>query len=77
MKRKYAETLAMEYDFTTKEEYFNYIVESVVNGQRQQCRNLFAQMKGEDQQEFLIDYLQNDNGYQQSTKNICIAVLCK
>ena len=73
--KKYAETLAKEYDFETKEDYFNYIVESLINGQRQQVKNLFNAMKKDDQKEFLIDYLENDNGYQTSTKNICISEL--
>ena len=77
MKRKYAEDLAKDYDFETRDDYFNYIVDSLVNGQRQQVRNLFNQMKSEDQREFLNDFLRNDCGYHQSTKNICIDELCK
>lgn len=73
--KKYAETLAREYDFETKEQYFDYIVESLINGNRDQVRGLFNQMKKSDQHEFLIDYLKHDGGYQTSCKNICIGEL--
>jgi len=72
MAKKYAETLAKEYDFETKEDYYNYIVESLINGQRQQVRDLFNAMRKSDQQEFLINFLQEDDSYQTSTKKICI-----
>ena len=75
--RKFAETLAREHDFTTKDEYFNYIVESLVNGQRQQVRDLFNKMKGCDQQDFLINYLSDNGGFGQSVRNICIGELTK
>ena len=77
MSKKYAETLAKEYDFQTKEQYFDYIVESLINGQRQQVKDLFNQMKKSDQQEFLIDYLKDDNSYKTSCRNICIGELCR
>ena len=73
--KKTAETLAKEYDFNTKEDYFNYIVDSLINGQRQQMRNLFNQMNPYDQKEFLVDYLDHDNGYQTSCKNMLISEL--
>ena len=75
MSRKYAETLSKEYDFETKEDYYNYIVESLINGNRSQVRNLFNQMKGCDQQEFLNNYLEEDGGYQTSTRKICVGEL--
>lgn len=74
--KKFAETLAREYDFETKEQYFDYIIESLVNGHRQQVRDLFNQMRKYDQREFLIDYL-SDHGYEKSVKNICIDELLK
>lgn len=77
MKKRYAEDLAKDYDFETKEDYFNYIIDSLINGQRQQVKDLFNQMKGEDQQYFLINFLDSDQGYNISTKNICIGELCK
>ena len=77
MKTRYAEDLAKDYDFNSKYEYFDYIIESLINGQRPQVKELFNQMKGEDKQEFLIDYLDSDQGYHISTKNICISELCR
>ena len=74
--KKYAETLAREYDFETKEHYFEYIVESLINGQRQQVRNLFNKMNAYDQKEFLVDYLNDGIGIEKSVKNICIGELC-
>lgn len=75
--KKYAEDLAKEYDFESENDYFNYIVESLVNGQRQQVRSLFNRMKPESQREFLIDYLEEDSGHHTSTRNICIDELLK
>lgn len=73
--KKYAEDLAKDYDFNTREEYFNYIVESLINGQRNQVRNLFNKMHKDDQQHFLLNFLEIGNGYHESTKNICIIEL--
>ena len=53
-------TLAKELDFTTETEYFDYLIESYINGQFTQCRNLFNAMKKEDKKEF-IKYV--DNSY--------------
>ena len=74
-KLKFAEDLAKEYDFKTKEEYFNYIVESLENGNRKQVRELFNQMVGFDQKDFLVDYLKPAIGLHKSTMNICIIEL--
>jgi len=75
--RKYAIDLAKEYEFNTADEYYQYIIDSVINGQRQQARDLFNELKPEDQQTFLIDYCRDSEGIERSTKNICIAELCK
>jgi len=74
---KYAEDLAKEYDFNTKEEYFNYIVESLINGNRTQVKELFNQMKPESKNEFLINYLDLTKGIEKSVLNICISELIK
>jgi hypothetical protein len=52
MKKKLI-TLAKELDFTIESEYFDYCIDSYINGQRSQCRNLFAKMKKEDQKNLL------------------------
>tara|TARA_R110000751_G_scaffold85111_2_gene169984 strand:+ start:922 stop:1152 length:231 start_codon:yes stop_codon:yes gene_type:complete len=74
--KQQAETLAKEYELgNTKDDFFNYILESLINGQRQQMKDLFNMMKGEDKKTFLVDYLEDDNGIQKSCKNILISEL--
>jgi len=74
--KQQAETLAKEYELgNTKEDFFSYILESLINGQRQQMKDLFNMMKGEDKKMFLVDYLEDDNGIQKSCKNILISEL--
>ena len=70
--KKRAETLAKEYDFEFENEYYDYIVVSLINGQRQQVRELFNQMHNDDKQYFLNNYLEEDNSYHTSTRKICI-----
>lgn len=77
MKTKYAEDLAKEYDFTSSEEYYAYIVISLINGQRQQVKNLFNQLNNSDKEYFLNSFLDNSIGYHVSVKNICISELLK
>ena len=73
MRKKEAQTLAKEYELGTEEtDFFNYILESLINGQRQQVRDLFNMMKPHNKRTFLIDYLEDDNGIQTSCKNILI-----
>lgn len=74
---KYAEDLAKEYDFQSETEYFDYIINSLVNGNRQQVRNLFNQMKKSDKETFLINHLDVNIGYHKSVLNMCIGELCK
>lgn len=69
--KKFAETLAREYERETKEDYYEIIVESLVNGHRRQVRDQFNAMRKHDQKDFLINYL-SDSGYEKSVKNICI-----
>ena len=71
--RKLAATLAKEYDWESEQDYFNYIVESLINGQRQQCKDLFNKMKRSDQDNFLINYLDESVGIEKSCKNILIS----
>jgi len=73
--KKRAETLAKEYDFEFENEYYDYIVVSLINGQRQQVRELFNQMHNDDKQYFLNNYLEEDNSYHTSTRKICIGEL--
>lgn len=43
---------ATDLDFTTKEEYFDYIIESKVNGQHAQAKELFRNLPLDDIKEF-------------------------
>lgn len=55
MGKKKLITLATELDFQTEHEYFDYIIDSEINGQRSQVRSLIGDMKKDDQKDFL-DY---------------------
>lgn len=77
MKKKLL-TLAKDHEFSTEEEYFNYIIDSYINGQRQQVRELFNDMRKEDKEDFLFNYL-NSGGKEtnEAIKKICIEELLK
>ena len=76
--KKYAKDLAKEHELGhTAEAFYEYIVESLVNGPRQQVKDLFNAMKKCDQEEFLNDFLKEDGGYDTSTRKICIGELCR
>ena len=71
--KKQADTLAREYEVgNTNEDFYNYIIDSLINGQRQQVRDLFNMMTNNGKQDFLINHLDNDRGYHISCRNICI-----
>ena len=74
---KYAVNLAKDYDFQGEDEYFDYIIDSMINGQRKQVRDLFNKMENSDKQNFLINYLDLTQEYHRRTLNICIGELCK
>lgn len=74
---KYAIDLAKEYNFSTESEYFDYIIESLINGQRTQVKALFNAMHSGDKENFLINHLDVSEGIQKSCLNICIGELCK
>ncbi len=67
--------LAKGLDFDSEIQYFDYIVGSLINGQRQQVKKLFAAMLIEDQKEFLFEYIDNDSLNQNEVYIICIDVL--
>jgi hypothetical protein len=56
--KKSLKTLAKELDFNTGIEYYDYMIDSHINGQPQQCKELFAAMKREDKAGF-INYLRS------------------
>ena len=58
-RKNFAEDLAEEYDFNSKEQYFEYIVDSLINGNRSQVRELFNQMHADDKEYFLENWLKS------------------
>ncbi len=56
MKKK-LRTLAKELEFGFEWEYYDYIISSYDNGQREQCINLFNAMRKADQKDFMLNYL--------------------
>jgi len=77
MSKKYASTLAKEYDFKTKEQYYDYIILSLINGNRDQVKNLFNQLRKKDQKDFLNNFLSDCDPDEKECKNICIGELLK
>lgn len=70
---KRADTLAREYELGNEDyNFYDYIIESLINGQRQQVRDLFNKMHKDNKKDFLINYLDESIGYHKSTKNICV-----
>jgi len=60
MAKKNLITLAKGLDFTTESEYFDYLIDSYLYGNFNQCKRLFNDMKKEAQKKF-IKYV--DNSY--------------
>ena len=54
--------LAKELDFEHSHEYFDYIIESHVNGQYSQIKDLYKAMDKRSRSEFIL-YLQYDSNY--------------
>lgn len=74
--KKYAEDLAKDYELGEHPaDYYQYIVDSLENGQRQQVRSLFNQMHDYSKEVFLNQFLEDDRGIHVSTKTICIQEL--
>lgn len=53
MAKKKLLTLAKELDFNQEYEYFDYCIDSFINGNRSQCRKLFAAMRHDDKKALL------------------------
>jgi len=51
--------LAKEHDFETEEQYLDYILESEINGQQQQVRELYKAMSYDDRNYFFETYYKN------------------
>jgi len=61
MKKKLL-TLAKGLDFQTESEYFDYCIDSFINGNFTQCRKLFNDMRKQDRKE-LVNYIHSMNQY--------------
>lgn len=48
-----------DYDFQNMDQYFDYVLESIVNGQRQQARDLISCFSQRQRNQFAV-YLDND-----------------
>lgn len=51
-------SLAKKIDFETESEYFDYCIDSYLNGQFNQCKNLFSDMPKPERKN-LITYINN------------------
>ena len=67
--------LIKEYEFETEEQFYDYIIESKINGQRSQVIELFNYLPEDNQAYFLNQYLNDNDPYHQAVKEICIKVL--
>lgn len=47
------EKLAKSLDFQQETEYFDYCIESYINGNKDQCKSLFLKMKKDDRKRLL------------------------
>ena len=52
-------TLAKELDFQTEAEFFDYCIDSHINGNFSQCKELFKSMSKADQKELLLHIERN------------------
>lgn len=71
--KKYAEDLAKDLELGQyPTDYYQYIVDSLINGQRKQVIKLFNQLHNYDKEIFLNQFLESDNSYHDWVKEICI-----
>jgi len=63
MKKKLI-TLARSLDFNTESEYFDYLIDSHINGNFSSCKRLFANMSRADQKRFMYHCAGFANVYQ-------------
>lgn len=69
MKDKTLLELAQELEFDTEEEYFEYIVLSLINGNRFQMVKLYKAMDERNRHYFINHYLDRSNGIDTLTIN--------
>jgi len=74
--RKHAEDLARDHELGKDSfDFYEYIIDSLINGQRQQVRDLFNSLKKYDQRDFLVNFIDPSIGYHKTALNICIEEL--
>ena len=71
------EELAKDLDFENGIDYYNYIIDSYINGNRQQVKDLFNDMEPDDQINFFNSYLDHNCDHWKpeaikEVRNICI-----
>jgi hypothetical protein len=73
---KALKTLIKAYEFRDENEYFEYCINSYLNGNKQQAKQLFTQMKLEDKKSFLLSYTEfYDNPSQQESYKFFINLI--
>ena len=73
-----ADKLAESYEVGNNcADFYNYIIESLINGQRQQVKDLFNEMAPVDQRIFLNQFLTCGDPHQDKVKSLCISELVK
>ncbi len=72
--KKSAQNLAIDYELEepTAAAFYSYILESLINGNRQQCIDLFLEMNDHSRYVFLAEFLEHDNKIQSSCLRICL-----
>lgn len=67
-------TLARKLDFTTETEYFDYCINSYLNGNYSQCKELFKAMTKADRKN-LIEYIRGCYDYEHEVLKYYISLL--
>jgi len=52
--------LLKDLDFTTEYQYFEYIIESYINGQKKQAKELFQAMPLDKREYFILEWLDQE-----------------
>jgi len=74
MAKKTLARLHRELDFPFEQGYFNYIVESYINGNFSQVKELFTAMRKDDAKKFL-NYCVGMGEFETKTREYCINLL--
>ena len=72
---KLLKTLCRELELDQEHQYYEYIIESKINGNNSQVRELFNDMKKDNKKFFLNDHL-GDSNVDNEIRKMCIEELC-